>query len=435
MTSHDVVARARRIMGTRKVGHAGTLDPMATGVLVLGMERATKLLGHLARDRKTDLATLHLGRSTTTDDAEGEILQTGDPQTIAKITDDDLEAGIAKLTGDIQQVPSAVSAVKIDGKRAYARVRAGEDVVLPPRPVTVYRFDVLATRHEEDRIELDAVVECSSGTYVRALARDLGADLGIGGHLEALRRTTVGPFSIAKARTLDQLEEKPELSLAAERGLPSVLLTFDPHPSEVLPPGSHPAQLTTLRRKAELVESLGVDVFAVLPFTLELSRLPPEEFVHEVLVDRLHAAAVIVGDNFTFGAKAAGNVEMLRQLGKRFGFAAYGAELQGQALSEQEITFSSTYVRSCIDAGDVVAAAQALGRPHRLEGIVVRGVGRGHDLGYPTANLSTPRFAAVPADGVYTAWFARASDPDRRLRAAVSVGTNPTFSGRERTVE
>ena len=225
------------------------------------------------------------------------------------------------------------------------------------------------------------------------------------------------------------------VNLAAERGLPSVLLTFDPHPSEVLRPGSHPAQLTTLRRKAELVETLGVDVFAVLPFTLELSRLPPEEFVHEVLVDRLHAAAVIVGDNFTFGAKAAGNVEMLRQLGKRFGFAAYGAELQGQALSEQEITFSSTYVRSCIDAGDVVAAAQALGRPHRLEGIVVRGVGRGHDLGYPTANLSTPRFAAVPADGVYTAWFARASDPGRRLRAAVSVGTNPTFSGRERTVE
>ena len=213
MTSHDVVARARRIMGTRKVGHAGTLDPMATGVLVLGIERATKLLGHLALDRKTYLATLHLGRSTTTDDAEGEILQTGDPRTIAKITDDDLEAGIAKLTGDIQQVPSAVSAVKIDGKRAYARVRAGEDVVLPPRPVTVYRFDVLATRHEDDRIELDAVVECSSGTYVRALARDLGADLGIGGHLEALRRTTVGPFSIAKARTLDQLEEKPELSL------------------------------------------------------------------------------------------------------------------------------------------------------------------------------------------------------------------------------
>ncbi len=210
MTSHDVVARARRIMGTRKVGHAGTLDPMATGVLVLGIERATKLLGHLALDRKTYVATLSLGSSTTTDDAEGEILTTAET---GGVTDAAITAGIAKLTGAIQQVPSAVSAVKIDGKRAYARVRAGEDVVIPPRPVTIYRFDVLGIRHEDDHVEVDAVVECSSGTYVRALARDLGADLGVGGHLMALRRTTVGPFSLAKARTLDQLEEAPELSL------------------------------------------------------------------------------------------------------------------------------------------------------------------------------------------------------------------------------
>ncbi|MFD8495518.1 tRNA pseudouridine(55) synthase TruB [Amycolatopsis sp. NPDC059657] len=210
MTSHDVVARARRFMGTRKVGHAGTLDPMATGVLVLGIERATKLLGHLALDRKTYLATLSLGSSTTTDDAEGEVLTTADP---SAVTDAAIAAGIAELTGDIMQAPSAVSAVKIDGKRAYARVRAGEDVVIPPRPVTVYRFDLLGTRREDDRIELDAIVECSSGTYVRALARDLGAGLGVGGHLLALRRTTVGPFTLAKARTLDQLEEKPELSL------------------------------------------------------------------------------------------------------------------------------------------------------------------------------------------------------------------------------
>ncbi|WP_370935881.1 tRNA pseudouridine(55) synthase TruB [Amycolatopsis sp. cg13] len=215
MTSHDVVARARRIMGTRKVGHAGTLDPMATGVLVLGIERATKLLGHLALDRKTYLATLSLGRSTTTDDAEGEPLAETDaaPEALAAVTDEQIAAGIAALTGDIQQVPSAVSAVKIDGKRAYARVRAGEDVVLPPRPVTVHRFDVLGLRREDDRIEIDAIVECSSGTYVRALARDLGAGLGVGGHLKALRRTTVGPFTLARARTLDQLEEKPELSL------------------------------------------------------------------------------------------------------------------------------------------------------------------------------------------------------------------------------
>jgi riboflavin kinase/FMN adenylyltransferase len=226
---------------------------------------------------------------------------------------------------------------------------------------------------------------------------------------------------------------------AAKRAVPSVVLTFDPHPSEVIRPGSHPAQLTTLRRKAELVEGLGVDVFAVLPFTVELSRLTAHEFVHEVLVDKLHAAAVIVGENFTFGNRAVGDVALLRALGKRFGFVAYGAELQGRSLAENqaesEITFSSTYVRSCIDAGDVLAASEALGRPHRLEGIVVRGDGRGHDLGYPTANLSTPRYAAVPADGVYSCWFTRSTAPDRRLPAAVSVGTNPTFSGRERTVE
>ncbi|HVV09560.1 bifunctional riboflavin kinase/FAD synthetase [Amycolatopsis sp.] len=225
------------------------------------------------------------------------------------------------------------------------------------------------------------------------------------------------------------------VEIAKARELPSVVLTFDPHPSEVIRPGSHPAQLTTLRRKAELVEQLGVDVFAVLPFTPELMRLSADEFVHEVLVDRLHAAAVVVGENFTFGAQALGTVATLRELGKRFGFVTYGAELQSggtPGTDNGEITFSSTYVRSCIDAGDVAAAAEALGRPHRLEGIVVRGDGRGHDLGYPTANLSTTRFAAVPADGVYACWFVRGA---QRLPSAVSVGTNPTFSGRERTVE
>ncbi|SFQ05691.1 riboflavin kinase / FMN adenylyltransferase [Amycolatopsis arida] len=233
------------------------------------------------------------------------------------------------------------------------------------------------------------------------------------------------------------------VEVARARGLPSVVLTFDPHPSEVVRPGSHPAQLTTLRRKADLVEQLGVDVFAVLPFTPELSRLPAHDFAHEVLVDKLHAAVVVVGRNFRFGHKAAGDVELLRKLGERFGFVVDAAQLQGRTLPDGttgdqpvgEITFSSTYVRSCIDAGDVAAAAEALGRPHRLEGIVVRGEGRGRALGYPTANLSTPRFAAVPADGVYACWFTRATAPDQRLPAAVSVGTNPTFSGRERTVE
>lgn len=237
---------------------------------------------------------------------------------------------------------------------------------------------------------------------------------------------------------------KRTVEVARERGLPSVVLTFDPHPSEVLRPGSHPAQLTTLRRKAELVEQLGVDVFAVLPFTLELSRVTAHEFVHEILVDRLHAAVVLVGENFRFGAKAAGDINLLRELGKRFGYVAYGAELQGASIQgghagqdtvEGEITYSSTYVRSCIDAGDVAAAAAALGRPHRIDGIVVRGDGRGHELGYPTANLTSPRYAAVPADGVYSCWFTCTTRPGELLPAAVSVGSNPTFSGRERSVE
>ncbi|MGQ0841164.1 tRNA pseudouridine(55) synthase TruB [Actinokineospora sp.] len=213
MTSHDVVARARRIMGTRKVGHAGTLDPMATGVLVLGIERATKLLGHLALDRKVYLATIRLGAATATDDAEGEFLGEPDPAALAAVTDAAIAAGIAVLTGPIAQVPSSVSAVKIDGKRAYARVRAGEDVRIPARPVTVYRFDLLGAHRADTAIDLDVMVDCSSGTYVRALARDLGSALGVGGHLAALRRTRVGPFDLRVARTLEQLTEEPGLSL------------------------------------------------------------------------------------------------------------------------------------------------------------------------------------------------------------------------------
>lgn len=233
------------------------------------------------------------------------------------------------------------------------------------------------------------------------------------------------------------------VKLAQQRGLPSVLVTFDPHPAEVVRPGSHPAQLTTLRRKAELVEQLGVDHFCVLPFTPEFSKLPADVFVHEVLVERLHVAAVVVGENFTFGHRGAGDVALLRTLGHRFGFLVEDTALLTAPANgdpEDVLTFSSTYIRSCIDAGDVTAAAAALGRPHRLEGIVVRGDGRGKELGYPTANLSTPRFAAVPADGIYAGWFTRQDpvtgrDTPKRLRAAVSVGTNPTFSGRERRVE
>lgn len=215
---------------------------------------------------------------------------------------------------------------------------------------------------------------------------------------------------------------------AHELGLPAVVVTFDPHPSEVVRPGSHPAMLTGPARKAELMEALGVDVLCVQPFTLDFSRLSADQFVHDVLVEHLHAALVVVGENFRFGHRAAGDVELLSRLGRTFGFAVEPAPL----VTGDGTVFSSTYVRACVDAGDVGAAAAVLGRPHRLEGVVVRGDQRGRELGFPTANLMVARYAAVPADGVYAAWLIRGGD---RLPAAVSIGTNPTFAGQERRVE
>ena len=227
------------------------------------------------------------------------------------------------------------------------------------------------------------------------------------------------------------------------RGVASVLMTFDPHPMEVVFPGSHPAQLTTLTRRAELAEEMGIDVFLVMPFTADFMKLTPDRYVHELLVERLHVVEVVVGENFTFGKKAAGNVGTLRKAGERFGFAVDTVSLVADQHQSETVTFSSTYIRSCVDAGDVVAAAEALGRPHRVEGVVVRGDGRGKGLGYPTANVAPPMHAAIPADGVYAAWFTVLGHgpgtgtvvPGERYSAAVSVGTNPTFSGRTRTVE
>jgi tRNA pseudouridine55 synthase len=211
-TSHDVVGRTRRLARTRRVGHAGTLDPMATGVLVLGIGRATRLLGHLALTAKAYEATIRLGATTVTDDAEGEVVEARDA---GGISDAAVAAAVSALTGAVEQVPSSVSAVKVDGVRSYARVRKGEDVVLAARPVVVSRFDVLARRGDD----VDVVVECSSGTYVRALARDVGAALGVGAHLTALRRTRVGPFDLSAARRLDDLAAGDDAVDAAVLGL------------------------------------------------------------------------------------------------------------------------------------------------------------------------------------------------------------------------
>lgn len=205
MTSHDVVARVRKLAGTRKVGHAGTLDPMATGVLVVGIERTTRLLGYLAGGDKTYAATIRLGESTDTDDAAGTFLASVDT---GAVTEAAIRDEVSKLTGAIQQVPTTISAIKVDGERAYKRARAGEDVELAARPVTVHQFVVGELRPVGAVLDVDVEVHCSSGTYVRALARDLGAALGVGGHLTALRRTSVGPFDVAACRSLEQLAEE-----------------------------------------------------------------------------------------------------------------------------------------------------------------------------------------------------------------------------------
>jgi tRNA pseudouridine55 synthase len=217
-TSHDVVAKMRGIARTRRVGHAGTLDPMATGVLVLGMEKATKMLGYLALTEKEYLGTIRLGQNTVTDDAEGEITSSTDA---SGITREAIDAAVAQQTGAIMQVPSKVSAIKIDGKRSYARVRGGEDFEIPARPVTVSSFQVYDVRPavaDDGTLVVDLVVSvvCSSGTYIRAIARDLGAETGVGGHLTALRRTRVGPYGLDAAKTLDQLQEELTVMPSAE---------------------------------------------------------------------------------------------------------------------------------------------------------------------------------------------------------------------------
>ncbi|MDX6371948.1 MAG: tRNA pseudouridine55 synthase [Nocardioidaceae bacterium] len=229
ITSHDVVARVRRLAGTRKVGHAGTLDPMATGVLVVGIDRATRLLGHLMLTDKAYDATVRLGVATTTDDAEGEVISTA---SAAALSDEDVRGALAEFEGDLLQVPTAVSAIKVDGKRAYQRVRDGEQVELEPRPVTVHELVVHSLRRVStgstsggDVIDVDLSLRCTSGTYVRAIARDAGLRLGVGGHLTALRRTAVGPYGLDVARTLDELADRFEvlpIAAAARAAFPSV---------------------------------------------------------------------------------------------------------------------------------------------------------------------------------------------------------------------
>jgi riboflavin kinase/FMN adenylyltransferase len=222
--------------------------------------------------------------------------------------------------------------------------------------------------------------------------------------------------------------------LGRERGLPVVAITFDPHPDEVIRPGSHPPFLCSTRRRAELLGGLGVDAVCLLPFTLEFSRLDPDEFVRAVLVDKLHAAAVVVGEDFRFGHKARGDVQLLDKLGEKYDYTVEGLPL----LVLDDETISSTAIRALLEAGDVAGAAKLLGRPHRVEGVVVRGHQRGRQLGFPTANVESPPHTAIPADGIYAGWLSTLDEAGAEMNrwpAAISIGTNPTFDGQARTVE
>ena len=222
--------------------------------------------------------------------------------------------------------------------------------------------------------------------------------------------------------------------IARSGNLPVVVITFDRHPDEVVRPGSHPPTLTTYRRRAELLAGLGADAMCVLPFTLEFSRLSPDEFIREILVERLHVTTVVVGENFRFGHRALGDVPLLAQLAGKYDFTAEGVPL----LVADGVTVSSSYIRERLAAGDVDGAARALGHPYRMEGVVVRGHMRGRGLGFPTANLETRPYTATPADGVYAGWLSSLSlegSEVSRWPAAISVSTNPTFGGGDRTVE
>ena len=275
-TSHDVVARIRRLTGSRRVGHAGTLDPMATGVLVVGVGKATRLLGFLAGSTKSYDATIRLGQSTTTDDAEGEPVAC---TSAAQLGDDAIREVVAAYVGRISQVPSAVSAVKVSGQRAYRRVRRGEQVALPARPVHVHALDVVAVRRAGDLVDIDVSVTCSSGTYIRALARDIGTDLSVGGHLVALRRTRVGAYDLADAHLLSELEHKlviEPLGEVARRCFPTYTVDAEqaehvrhgrPLPGVDLPAGSPVALLTPDNRFLALYKPQGRDAHPVAVFS------------------------------------------------------------------------------------------------------------------------------------------------------------------------
>lgn len=474
LTSHDVVARARRLLGERRIGHAGTLDPDATGVLVLGIGRATRLLRYVGELEKTYVGEIVLGTETTTLDASGEVVATYD---MANVTPGDVVAAASGFLGKIRQVPPMVSAVKVGGRRLHELARAGQEVERPDREVEIFAFAIEPT---DEPNAYRARVRCSSGTYVRTLAADLGRALGGGAHLGALRREAIGPFSVQGAVALEAIapalvrppaglvghlhrlqvpagllvtvqhgapldaaaldaegpgpfallaggvllgvyerrgEQLKASVVLAEQGAPdrageraasatghvapaprprSVVtignfdgvhlghrallvsarahadamgarlrvVTFDRHPLATLRPAETPRLLTGAAHKAELLEEAGADEVVMLTFDRARADQEAEDFVEEVLVDRLNAAVVVVGENFRFGHQALGDVALLSRLGSKWDFRTEGMVLQG----EEGIVISSSRIRALIAAGSLELAAELLGRPHELRG-------------------------------------------------------------------
>lgn len=552
-TSHDIVAKVRRILKEKRVGHTGTLDPLATGVLVVCVGKATRIAEYLVAQEKEYAAEMVLGRATTTQDSEGDELTSADA---SHITREMVEAVLSEFTGRIMQIPPMVSAVKHEGKRLYELARKNIEVERKPREITVYKIEITRFTPGKHPI-VGLTIVCSSGTYIRTICHDIGAKLGVGGYMQSLVRQRVGRFDREHAVDLETLErtagegraeeyilpmdaalvdhpeiivdkfqenmvahgnavptelvaaegtlvrvkshsgnllavgrlhprgsmsivtpekvfaealptpnpqppspiieglenvpeeiEKSAVSIGmfdgvhlghqallsvvrseAERiGGPAVVFTFDRHPMELLGPDRAPFYITTLDQKLKLIADAGADMVVVAEFDHALADLSPEEFVDKFLVEKFKASVVVVGTNFKFGRKRAGDIDKLKELGTERGFRVVTVE----PISAHGSKVSSTRVRNAIDRGDVETAGKLLGRPFTMLGRVVRGQELGRKLGFPTANIEVEPRQIVPRNGVYAVEVILEGNP---LPGVCNIGVRPTLDLHERSIE
>ncbi|MEN6521974.1 MAG: bifunctional riboflavin kinase/FAD synthetase [Armatimonadota bacterium] len=552
-TSHDIVARIRRILKEKRVGHTGTLDPLATGVLVVCVGKSTRIVEYIVGQEKEYAAEMVLGRTTTTQDSEGDEIASTDA---SHITREMVESVLPEFTGRILQIPPMVSAVKHNGKRLYELARKNIEVERQPREITIHKIEITSfTPGEHPAVGLSIV--CSSGTYIRTICHDIGAALGVGGYMQSLVRKRVGRFDLENSIDLETLEraasdghageyilpmdgalvELPEVAvskyqedmvahgsavstelIAAEgtlvrvksesgsllaigrlhprgqmsivtpekvfaepkpssksdllphtvRGLvnvpegigksavsigmfdgvhlghqallsvlrseaeriggPAVVFTFDRHPMELLGPDKAPLYITTLDQKLKLIENAGADMVVVASFDHALADLSPEEFVDRILVKKLNAAVVVVGSNFKFGQKRAGDIDKLTELGKERGFKVVTVE----PIVAHGSKVSSTRVRNAIERGDVESAGKFLGHPFTMLGRVVSGLGLGRKLGFPTANIEVEPKQIVPSNGVYAV---EVIIEGRHLPGVCNIGVRPTLDMHTRSIE